>query len=184
MHTKSDTVVKLKGKGSSSTIHALFLGNNVQRFDLNAAAIHQAEHTRSTIIAKGVVKDRAKALFKGLIDIKEHAKYSEGSQKEDALLLSNSAEADAIPKLLVANNDVKCSHSASIGQVDKERLFYMMSRGLVEQKAKHMIVEGFFSDLLELLPDEELKNQLKEIVHTQIIEGCTEECKEYCDQDC
>ena len=98
--------------------------------------MHNAKNTTSKIITKGVLNNKSKALSRSLVKIKENAPKSNGYEKQEALLLSENAEADAIPYLEIDNNDVKCSHSSAVGQIDKDVLFYMMSRGLNESEAK------------------------------------------------
>ncbi|MBI3033132.1 Fe-S cluster assembly protein SufD [Candidatus Woesearchaeota archaeon] len=169
-YVKADTRTELAGNGSVCNIHGLFLASKQQQFDLNTAIVHKGNHTHSEIFARGAVKEKAKALYRGLVDIKEHAFQSKGNQKEDILILNKGAEADAIPKLLIAQNDVKCNHGASIGQVDQEKLFYLMSRGIAEEKAKHMIVEGFFSQVLDHFPQQSIIDEMKEIIHQQIVQ--------------
>lgn len=170
-YVKADTITELAGSGSSCRIHGLFLGSQQQQFDLNTAIVHKGNHTHSEMFTRGAVKDKAKTLYQGLVDIKKHAFQSQGNQKEDILILNKGAEADAIPKLLIAHNDIKCNHGVSIGQVDQEKLFYLMSRGIVEEKAKHMIVEGFFSQVLDHFPEQSIIDEMKEIIHQQIVVG-------------
>ena len=152
--TKQEIATALQGKGARSNNYGLFLGTNSQQFDLYNPIIHNAEHTHSLILAKGAVKQKAKAVYRGMIHIKENAAHATGYQKEDNLILDDGAETDAIPLLFIDNNEVKCSHGATIGQIDNEKLFYMASRGIDEDLAKQMIVEGFFDSLLKELPAE------------------------------
>ncbi len=145
---KSDVVSFLRGKNAATNNYGLFLGNQDQQFDLYSAAIHEAEDTKSDILMKGILKDKAKSLYRGLVKINEKAANSDGYQKEEVLLLSEEAEADVIPNLEIDNGNVRCSHGASIGNIDKEKLFYLMSRGLDKEAAVKLIVEGFFDSLL------------------------------------
>lgn len=147
--TRSENTTTLAGAGSSVTAHGLFFGDKEQQFDLGATAVHAAPHTQSTITARGVLNDTAKNIYRGLIRIQRNAAGSNGRQRQDALLLSPRAEQDSIPKLEIDNNDVKCSHAATIGQVDKEKLFYLMARGFSEEAAKKQIVRGFFEPLIK-----------------------------------
>ena len=158
---KSDVVSLLKGKGAATNSYGIFLGSKEQQFDLYAEAIHAAEETKSDILMKGALKDKAKALYRGLIKIEPVAAKSDGYQKEEVLLLSEDAEADAIPNLEIKNEDVRCTHGASIGKIDDEKLFYLMSRGLSRREAEKLIVEGFFDSLLQKV---NIQNEIKSIL--------------------
>lgn len=146
---KSSVVSYLEGKGAETKNYGLFLGKGEQQLDLYSASIHNAEDTKSDILMKGVLKDKARGLYRGLVKIDEKAARSDGYQKEDVLLLSEEAEADAIPNLEIKNEEVRCTHGASIGSISKEKLFYLMSRGLSRAEATKVIVSGFFESLLE-----------------------------------
>ena len=117
---------------------------------------HNEKNTYSDTLAKGVVKDDSKLLIRGLTRIEKNANYSDGYEKADILIFDN-AEADAIPNLEIENSEVKCSHGATIGQIEKEKLFYLQSRGLNENEAKDLIVEGFFSSLFKFYAEDEQK---------------------------
>ena len=101
------------------------------------------------MFTRGVVKDKSKALYRGLIEVGKEASGTNGYQKEDVLILNEGAVADAIPNLEINNNEVKCSHGVSIGKISEEHLFYLMSRGLDENLAKKEVIEGFFYPVLK-----------------------------------
>ena len=106
-------------------------------------------------------------MSRGLVKINKNAPGSNGYETQDALLLSNKAEADAIPNLEINNNDVKCSHGSTVGQVDEDKLFYLMTRGLTKDEASQKIVEGYFTPVLDMFHDPNIKEQ----VHKTILEG-------------
>ena len=166
--TKSDISTVLKGQGAVTNNYGIFFGTGSQQFDLRAATIHAERNTICDMWTKGALNDRAKTLYSGLIKINSNAAGSNGYQKEDTLLLSPDAEADSIPELEIDNNEVKCTHGATVGQVDKEKLFYLMSRGLPENLAKKQIVTGFFEPMVEKISVEHLKEKLREIVSDKI----------------
>ena len=145
---KSEVVSFLGGRGAETKNYGLFLGKREQQFDLYASAIHNAEDTKSDILMKGALKDKASGLYRGLVKIGEQAAGSDGYQKEEVLLLSEEAEADAIPNLEIDNENVRCTHGASVGNISKESLFYLMSRGLSRTDSTKLIVEGFFDSML------------------------------------
>ena len=141
----------LNGIGSESTIKNMFLGSNKQRFDIGAQIVHGASHTHGNIETKGILMDSAKNMYRGLIRIERDAPSSKGYQKEDVLMLSPEAEANSIPQLEIENNDVKCSHAATTTHVDKERLFYLMARGISETTARKTFVRGFIEPFIQQL---------------------------------
>jgi len=150
--THSETGSILAGDGSSCSAGSLFFGDGEQRFDLAASAVHGGKHTSSRLTGRGVLNGRAKNISRSLIRIGKGAVGSNGFEKQDTLSLSPFAEADNIPKLEIDNNDVKCGHAATVGQVDRDKLFYLMARGLSEEAARKLLVSGFFEPLLAALP--------------------------------
>jgi FeS assembly protein SufD len=140
---------RLVGEGAKSDTKFLYAAKGKQRFDIYTSSVHQEKNTESDILTRGIIGGSAKALSRGLVFIDQNASGSKGYEKQDALILSDGAEADAIPNLEINNHDVKCSHGSSVGQVDPEKLFYLMARGLSETEAKRLIIEGYFSPVME-----------------------------------
>lgn len=162
--TISNVSSLLKGNGARSNNWAVFYGDEKQHYDFSMNSVHEAPDTVSDMLTKGVLSDHAKSIYRGTIKIAKQAPRSNGYQKEDTLLLSDKAEIDSIPKLEIDTNDVKCSHGAAIGQIDEDKLFYMMSRGISEDLAKKKIVEGFFHPMLKKIAIEELRNNLMNMI--------------------
>jgi Fe-S cluster assembly protein SufD len=111
--------------------------------DLSVTIIHAAPHTTANTVIKAVVDDEAFAFISGTIIVKPAAQVTNSFLKENVLLLSEKARAEAIPNLEIEANDVKCSHAATVGKVDPEQLFYLQSRGLTPSQAKTAIAQGF-----------------------------------------
>jgi len=166
--TISDASSFLKGSGARSNNWAVFYGDESQHYDFSMKSVHEAPDTTSDILTKGVLSNNAKSIYRGSIKIHQNAVRSNGYQKEDTLLLSDKAEVDSIPKLEIDTNDVKCSHGAAIGQIDEDKLFYMMSRGIPEYLAKKKIVEGFFHPMLKQIAIEELRNNLMQMINKRM----------------
>ena len=152
--TRQNLLFELDGASSKANISTLFLADNNQCFDILVNVVHNVKNTRSRVILKGAALGSSKALYKGIINIKEKARNCNGILKEEALLLSEQAEIESIPVLYVNNDDVKCNHSASISQINKEKLFYLQSRGLDDKSARQIIVHGFFRSILDELDAE------------------------------
>lgn len=165
--SKTESITNLNEEGSEVKNFGAFFGNNQQQFDIMSTSIHKNKNTVSDMFTKGALNDKAKGVYRGNIIIEKNAFNSNGYQKEDTLLLSEEAEADAVPELQINNHDVKCSHGTTIGHVDKNQLFYLMSRGLSEEEAVKMIVNGFFQPLIKKV-DKNLQNKIKEMVEVKL----------------
>lgn len=135
---KSETTTHLNGPNSTSEIRTSFRGRSG---DIGAKHYHNSKQTKSSITQKAALE--GKAALHGLVKISPDAHGSEGTQNTQALLLSPEAEAQAIPQLEVENDDVTCTHSATITPIDEEQVFYLRTRGLTRQEAKNTILEGF-----------------------------------------
>lgn len=157
---KSDVISFLNGRNSETNNCGMFIGKENQQFDIYSSVIHKKRDTKSNILIKGTLKDKAKSVCRGLVKIKSNAKNSDGYQKEEILLLNNGAEADAIPKLEIENEDVRCTHGASIGHLDEEKLFYIMSRGVEKNAAIKLMVKGFFESLIQKFDEGWLRKML------------------------
>ncbi|MBI3036360.1 SufD family Fe-S cluster assembly protein [Candidatus Woesearchaeota archaeon] len=166
--TKQETASCLNGEGASSTIRMAFFGDETQQLDIMAKAVHNARNTTSNMRIKGALKGKAKAIVQSFTKIMKDAANSEGHQKANILLLSDTARASPIPKLEIDNYDVKASHEASVGQLDKEKLFYMMTRGLKSSEAVKLVVEGFFEPLLKEIPFEEMTEDMRKTITTKM----------------
>ena len=151
---RSATRTLLQETGAQAKNYGLFFGTGKQVFDISTQTIHQASSTISKMLTKGALSGSAKTIYRGLVRIEPNASKCSGHQKEETLLLSKQAEVDAVPYLEINNNDVKCSHGATVCQPDKEKIFYLMSRGLSEQEAKKSIVQGFFEPVISEVEDD------------------------------
>ncbi|WP_435074987.1 Fe-S cluster assembly protein SufD [Halorubrum sp. HHNYT27] len=162
--TRSDVETELNGDGSETQIVGTFFGIDDQHFDLNARVWHQAEHTTADLVTRGVLDDVARSVYEGVQDVGEDAWNTSSYQRENTLMLSDDAEADASPKLIIHNHDTEASHSATVGQVDAEDLFYLESRSIDSHTARNMLVEGFFVPVLEEIAVDEFRDDVEELV--------------------
>ncbi|MFC6615049.1 Fe-S cluster assembly protein SufD [Halopenitus salinus] len=166
--TRSDIETDLSGDGSESQIVGAFFGHDDQHFDINARVWHQAENTTADLVTRGVLDDVARSVYEGVQDVGEDAWNTSSYQRENTLMLSDDAEADASPKLIIHNHDTEASHSATVGQVDAEELFYMESRSIGPNTARNMLVEGFFVPVLEEIAVDEFRDDLEELVQARL----------------
>ena len=166
--TLSEVTTLLNGDGAQTNNHGIFFGSKNQQFDLVANSIHNAPHTTSDIFTKGALTGSGRCLYRGLVKINKNAFGSNGFQKEDTLLLSEDAAADSIPNLEIDNNDVRCTHGASIGKIDMEKMFYMKSRGLNEEQATKEYVKGFFEQLIQKTQIQNLRDNMHKMVEERM----------------
>ncbi|MDA8195342.1 MAG: Fe-S cluster assembly protein SufD [Thermaerobacter sp.] len=153
------------GQTSSLTV---FFGGHHQHQDYTAESRHVAPHTGSNMVARGVMKDHARSVFTGVTDIKPGAVGTDGRQKEQTLMLSPHARADAIPSLLIEERDVYAAHSASAGPADRSAIFYLMGRGIPETEAIRLIVHGFLAPVIDSIPLQSLRDEVWEAVERKI----------------
>ncbi|MEY4745334.1 MAG: hypothetical protein RL272_1279 [Candidatus Parcubacteria bacterium] len=146
---QSRSMTALAGEGASTGSKTLFFGRASQKFDLFQEVRHLASHTHSELRTRGALMDSAKTVYRGLVRVEKGTKGCVGHQKEDVLLLGEKVEIDAVPNLEIGTDDVRCSHAAAVGRLDKEKTFYLMSRGLDGTSARKLLVEGFFAPVVE-----------------------------------
>lgn len=166
--TKTNTYLDMAGPGAQGFVHGFMFGDDAQHFHLHTLQRHIVDHTTSDLMIKCVLKDKARSVYQGLIQVSEGAQRTDAYQANRNLLLSSQARADSIPGLEILANDVRCTHGATIGQMDDEQLFYLMSRGLTRFDAQRLIVEGFFMPVLDRIPLEAVREQLKQVIERKI----------------
>ena len=155
-------------EGSYSNIYGIYFADKNQHFNLASSSIHNSNNTYSHLFTKGILDDKSNSIYRGLIKIKENAFNSNGYQKEDIIILSDDAKADSIPNLEIDNNEVKCSHGASIGHIDKDKLFYLMSRGLNRSKSYEFMILGFLSEIIDKIKEDSIKKEVIELIKSKI----------------
>ncbi|MDS0298172.1 Fe-S cluster assembly protein SufD [Halogeometricum sp. S1BR25-6] len=166
--TRSDVETELNGDSSETQIVGAFFGHEDQHLDLNARVWHQAENTTADLVTRGVLDDEARSVYEGVQDVGRDAWNTSSYQRENTLMLSDESEADASPKLIIHNHDTEASHSATVGQVDREDLFYMTSRSVPERTARNMLVEGFFVPVLDEIAVDEFREDLEELISARL----------------
>ena len=139
----------LTGPGATSRVTGAYFADGTQHLDYDTFQQHHAPNTTSDFAFKGVLREDASVVWRGMIRVEPDAQRTNAYQENRNLILSPTAHADSIPGLEILANDVRCTHGATISQVDKEQLFYAMSRGLTRSDAERLIVRGFFHDVLD-----------------------------------
>jgi len=158
----------LAGQGATSRVTGAYFADGTQHLDYDTFQEHMAQSTTSDFAFKGALRDTARAVWRGMIRVEEGAQKTNAYQENRNLLLSKTAHADSIPGLEIMANDVRCTHGATLGQVDREQLFYLMTRGLSRSEAERLIVRGFFQDVLDRVELEPVREALAEALEARI----------------
>jgi Fe-S cluster assembly protein SufD len=156
------------GPGSSAELDGLFFAAADQHVDQTTLQIHSSPHTYSRLLYKGAVKDRGHSVYQGIIQAKPGAIDVDSYQTNNNLVLNDGAKADTIPGLLIDADDLKCSHGATIGNVDPEQVFYLRSRGLSEEEARRMLIVGYFEEIVDRIPFDFLKDRVHEHIEEKL----------------
>jgi Fe-S cluster assembly protein SufD len=163
-----DLNARLEGAGARSDMLGLYFARDDQHFDHNTRQDHVSDHANSDLLYKGALYDRSKTVFRGIIRVHPGAQQTDAYQTNRNLLLSEDAEAVSLPNLEIEADDVKCSHGATVGQLDEEELFYLQSRGLDRRAAERLVIFGFFGEVLDRLPLPGVVEELKAAIEAKI----------------
>ena len=151
----------LQGNGSVTELVGVFFADNDQRFAMHTLSDHAAIATNAETMVKGVLTDKSRVEFEGLIRVRPKAQQTASFLSDHTLLLSSECRAESIPSLEIGANEVSASHGATTGQIDEEQLFYLMVRGIPREEAERIIVQGFFEPVLQRVPLENLRVRLR-----------------------
>ncbi|MDP3734417.1 MAG: SufD family Fe-S cluster assembly protein [Nanoarchaeota archaeon] len=155
-----DLKTHLQEVGAETKQLQAFVGRNSQKIVITSDVVHEHNQTVSLMKAKGVLHDNAKLEYQGTIKINKDAAGCRADQRTDTLLFGDEARCDAVPILEVENDNVQCSHGASMGQLDQEQLFYVLSRGFDEHTAQQLIINGFLEPIIREISDDSLQQKM------------------------
>jgi Fe-S cluster assembly protein SufD len=161
----------LAGPGATSRVTGAYFADGDQHLDYDTFQEHIAPNTTSDFAFKGALRDTATVVWRGMIKVEKDAQRTNAYQENRNLLLSDQAHADSIPGLEIEANDVRCTHGATVGQVDRDQLFYLMARGLPRGEAERLIVRGFFTDLLKRIELDPVRDALSAALEARIPRG-------------
>ena len=159
--TKSFMDANLAGPGAAALMSGAYFVDGNQHLDYDTEQNHLVPHTTSDLLYKGALKDEARSVWQGNIHVYPGAQRTDAYQASRNLSLSHSARADSIPGLEIEADDVRCTHGAAVSQVDKEEIFYLMTRGIPEKIAEQLIVNGFFKPVLDRIPMDNVRARLE-----------------------
>lgn len=164
----SSSKVYLEGDNAESKTYSLYLADKEKKVDLEYSTYHRGRRSESVIEGRGVVKDKGTKVFRGNLYFERGSEKSRGKEEEYALLLNKGVKADSIPTLFCDEDDVAGEHSASAGQLNENKLFYLMSRGMSEKEAKKLVVSSSFKPIVEKIKDMELRDKVLKIIEERI----------------
>jgi Fe-S cluster assembly protein SufD len=161
--------VNFIGRGSWAKIYGAYFGEDDQTLDYRYFMNHIGTNTRSDMFLKGAVEDDALSVFTGMIRIETSGQKTESFQTNRNLILSRGAAAQSVPNLEILANDVKCGHGSSVGPLDQDQRYYLMSRGLTPESADRLQVRGFFEEVISHIPHKGLAPWMRERINTKYI---------------
>ncbi len=164
----SDTKSVLKGNGSTSDAKVIAVGTNAQNMSLTTQAVHFGRSSDSNMVTRAVMREQASAIINGITKIEKGATKANGVQTERVLMLSPKARGDANPILLIDEDDVTAGHAASVGQVNAEQIYYLMSRGISRTEAEKLIINGFLAPVVSDIPIEAVREQLASLLERKL----------------
>ena len=161
---RNEVSVVLGGEGAECTLNGLYLANERQLVDNQTTIDHAQPHCDSHELYKGILDDRSRAVFNGKIIVRLDAQKTDAKQSNKALLLSEDAQVTTKPQLEIFADDVKCTHGATVGQLDEEALFYLRSRALSEAQSRQLLIHAFAAGLLAHIKVDAIRKQLNELL--------------------
>ena len=166
--SKSLIASSLEGAGSHAEMLGLYFADEDQHLDHQTRQHHPSPYASSDLLFKGAVKDQARTVYSGVIKVWPGAHGTDAYQANRNLSLSPKARVDTIPNLEIGANDVRCTHGATISQIEPEYLFYLMSRGINQTEAEKLIVDGFFDEVIERVPVESVQQTVRTAIDKKI----------------
>ncbi len=145
-----------------------YFSDGEQHFDHDTSQNHLARRTSSDLLFKGALKGNSRSVWQGMVYVAEGAQKTDGYQANRNLLLSENARADSIPGLEISADDVRCSHGATVGKIDPEPLFYLLSRGISKVDAERLVVEGFFDPIMQRIPFEGVRARFQAAIKDKL----------------
>jgi Fe-S cluster assembly protein SufD len=158
--SRHDIDVKFTAEGGEAHVDGLYMLGGSQHHDTHSVIDHTVPNCNSHQSYKGVLNDKSRGVFNGKVFVRENASGTDAQQSNKNLLLSNDARVDTKPQLEIFNDDVKCAHGATVGQLEEEELFYLLTRGLPENLARNLLTYGFAEEIINKIGIESIKAEL------------------------
>lgn len=162
--TKSFQDLDLIDDGANGRMSGFYFTDGRQHLDFDTQQNHMAPHTTSDLLYKGALIENSRSVWQGMIYVAPGAQKTDGYQANRNLLLDRTARADSIPGLEIMADDVRCTHGATIGKIDPDHIFYLLSRGVPQKDAQRLIVEGFFDPVMQRIPFEGVRERFQQAI--------------------
>ena len=166
--TKNFSDLDLAGVGASGRMSGFYFADGEQHLDHDTQQNHLVPNTSSDLLFKGALKGNSRSVWQGMVFVAAGAQKTDGYQANRNLILSENARADSIPGLEISADDVRCSHGSTIGKIDPEPLFYLLSRGIPEKDAERLVVEGFFDPIMQRIPFEGVRERFQKAIKEKL----------------
>lgn len=166
--TKNFSEMDLVGEGAVGKMSGFYFTDHQQHLDHDTQQNHLAPNTTSDLLFKGALLGESRSVWQGMIYVAPKAMKTDGYQANRNLVLSPKARADSIPGLEILADDVRCTHGATVGQIDEELLFYLMSRGISRLESQRLVVEGFFDPIMQRIPFEGVRQRFQKGIHEKM----------------
>lgn len=166
--TKNFSELDLAGEGAAGRMSGFYFTDGTQHLDHDTQQNHLAPHTTSDLLFKGALKGKSRSVWQGMIYVAKGAEKTDGYQANRNLVLEGGARADSIPGLEILADDVRCTHGATVGKLEKEPLFYLKSRGIPQREAEKLVVEGFFDPIFQRIPFEGVRERFQEYIASKM----------------
>ena len=166
--SRFDSDVNMKGSGSESVFDAFYGVRGTQHTDHHTKVNHLVPHTSSKQLYKGVLDDKGRAVFNGKVIIVQDAQKTDAEQLNKNLMLSDKAEIDTKPEMMIDADDVKCAHGAAIGQMSEEEIFYLKSRAISDKDARALLSRGYALETVSRISDEKVKEEISSLISEYI----------------
>ncbi len=165
---RHEIVQSLDGEGSHCILNGLSIGSGSQHIDNHTSVEHASANAASEEYYKGILDDRSRSVFHGRVIVRKDAQHTDAQQQNHNLLLSPDAEADTKPQLEIYADDVKCSHGATVGQLDEDAVFYLRARGLDEMTARELLTQAFAAEMIDRIELDSVREQAADLVRRKI----------------
>ncbi len=166
--TRHDVNVSFDAENSTSQVNGIYIGKEKQLLDQQVKINHNAPHCESSQLFRGILADNSRGIFNGLIRVEKEGQKTDATQSNKTLLFSRDARIHTLPKLEIYADDVKCAHGATVGELDKDQLFYLLARGIPEDQARKLLTFAFITEVMETIALGSVKEKVTELIHTDL----------------
>jgi len=166
--TKTFIDLDLTGEGAQARMAGFYITDGRQHLDHDTQQNHLAANTSSDLLFKGALVGRSRSVWQGMIYVAPGANNADGYQMNRNLILSEEARADSIPGLEILADDVRCTHGATVGKLDEDACFYLMTRGMPRETAERLLIDGFFAPIIERIPIEEIRARFERMIRDKL----------------